>query len=347
VKEQHQMFDGWESRLTAYLSQQAGAPVTVSGLRPLSGGWETQILAFQAEYPEGRRDLVLRFYPSQAAAPRVRVEGEAMSVLDRLGYPVPALTAYETDGALFGGPFLVMNRVDGRPMWEFYRHQLFQGEMLTRFCALLVRLHRLDPVHFAGPGRLWESAGGATSSFSPAFLDRFLQLAGLQEPFAPLTAYLGREEKQVGRTAGSLIHGDWHPDNILLTAAGEPFVIDWSSAALDDPRVDLAQAALLSGAPERGEAIRAEYERQCGERLTHLPYYDALVLARRLGSIVISMVRGAGLLGMRPGLEQELRQKAGDVLGMLRRLEAMTGVPLPGVAAILEAMRAAGREGGL
>jgi aminoglycoside phosphotransferase (APT) family kinase protein len=47
--------------------------------------------------------------------------------------------------------------------------------------------------------------------------------------------------------AGSkLCHGDFHPDNVLLTAAG-PVIIDWIDAAAGYPLADVARTSLLMG----------------------------------------------------------------------------------------------------
>jgi aminoglycoside phosphotransferase (APT) family kinase protein len=42
----------------------------------------------------------------------------------------------------------------------------------------------------------------------------------------------------------ALCHGDYHPDNVLLSARG-PLVIDWENAAIGDPHADVARLLLL------------------------------------------------------------------------------------------------------
>jgi uncharacterized protein (TIGR02172 family) len=44
--------------------------------------------------------------------------------------------------------------------------------------------------------------------------------------------------------ADALCHGDYHPDNVLLSLRG-PLVIDWENAALGDPLADVARTLLL------------------------------------------------------------------------------------------------------
>ncbi|HEX6819749.1 MAG TPA: phosphotransferase [Ktedonobacterales bacterium] len=73
----------------------------------------------------------------------------------------------------------------------------------------------------------------------------------------------------------ALCHGDYHPDNVLLSARG-PLVIDWENAALGDPLADVARTLLL---------LRASvvYERSPAARLTKSavrPVLSALYLRR-------------------------------------------------------------------
>jgi aminoglycoside phosphotransferase (APT) family kinase protein len=50
-------------------------------------------------------------------------------------------------------------------------------------------------------------------------------------------------------TAQTLCHGDFHPDNVLLSPRG-PLVIDWENATLGDPLADVARTLLLVRASE-------------------------------------------------------------------------------------------------
>lgn len=76
-----------------------------------------------------------------------------------------------------------------------------------------------------------------------------------------------------------LCHGDFHPDNVLVTSSG-PVIIDWIDATLGDPAADVARTVLLlsGGAPPPGVRFSAhlialrmiarwaylrEYERNC------------------------------------------------------------------------------------
>ena len=78
----------------------------------------------------------------------------------------------------------------------------------------------------------------------------------------------GRDLPEAGRTAAlahlrqlpegqALCHGDFHPDNILLSARG-PVIIDWLTGTRGDPLADVARTSLLfetAGLPPGTPAI--------------------------------------------------------------------------------------------
>lgn len=326
-----------QAGLQAYFAPQG---VTVTGLYLLARGWESDVYGFSAAGGEigAAYKLVLRLYTGANAARRPHDEVYAMKRLHALGYPVPELVAFEPSGASMGSRFLVMAYVDGRPMWQHFRPHYFGPEMLNLFCDLLFGLHQLDGHQFVGAQHLWKTADGGVGTFAIEFLSGLLREVGLEEEFGPLFERLAVWEQAVQRDRRCLIHGDFHSENILMTAQGSPFVIDWSSAALDDPRVDVAQAVVLettNGRPEIGHLIKQRYEALAGAPLRDFDFFEVLALARRLASIVIAMSAGAGFLGMRPGLEAELKQRIPRTRSFTDLLSERTGVPLDRVQQVL------------
>ena len=63
-----------------------------------------------------------------------------------------------------------------------------------------------------------------------------------------------------------LLHGDFHPDNILITATG-PVIIDWIDAAQGDPLADVARTLIIIsiGRPAEEDEARKEQIRQMRE----------------------------------------------------------------------------------
>ena len=123
---------------------------TVSDLASISVGWESDVYAFDLASgpPDARLSeaLVLRVYPGADAHAKSGREFRGMQQLFAAGYPVPRVLALERDASPFGKPFVIMERVEGKMMWEplFRSPEPQQSERLALFCDLLVRLHRLD-----------------------------------------------------------------------------------------------------------------------------------------------------------------------------------------------------------
>src|SRR5262249_15504970 len=77
----------------------------------------------------------------------------------------------------------------------------------------------------------------------PSFRERIA--ARIEASDAPEADRKAALEQLAGLPEGAaLCHGDFHPDNILLTARG-PVVIDWSSASRGDPLGDVAWTSHL------------------------------------------------------------------------------------------------------
>lgn len=316
----------------------AGKAAQISALRRLSDGWETDVYAFSAGggVLPAPRDLILRIYPGEDVSWRLANEAHALERLRALGYPVPEVLLKDAGTACFGAPFLIMEQIHGRPMWKAYSSG---QEMLNAFCALLAQLHSLEAGALVGEGGPWRSAADATGTFSLAFLWDKLAGPGLSDAFGPLLDRLAQAELSVKRTPSAVIHGDFHTENILVTESGDHFVIDWSNAAIDDPRVDVAQAVVLAstnGNPEWGQAVRAGYEACVGAPLRDFDYFELLALTRRVASMVIAAARGAASLGMRPGLEVQLRRHLPRLHQLVGHLEQRSGTELPGLFRLLD-----------
>jgi uncharacterized protein (TIGR02172 family) len=171
---------------------------------------------------EGR---VLKLYPS--GRERVEVERECLitRAVRAAGFPAP--TAYEMV-EVEGRPGIVFERLHGISMlkqvearpWTLFAAARQLGE-------LHAQLHQCPaPREMPSQRRQLENGIDAAKDFSEA-------------------------EKQIARRAlaqlpdgDMLCHGDFHPENILLTARG-PMVIDWPTATRGHPLADVGFTSLL------------------------------------------------------------------------------------------------------
>jgi len=318
----------------------------VSGLSLLSRGWESDIYAFRAEWEEeGRRrkeDLVLRVYPGGDAYTKSAGEFKALTLLCRLGYPVPRADLLERDGSPIGMSFLIMERIHGRPLWPvmFRAPDSRRRQLTALFCGLLARLHSLD----------WRAAVEDPRQFEPegecAVIERVLhswQRVIQAQPealpgFAPAFQWLMDNRRSVSAAPASPVHMDFHPNNLLACKDGSAFVIDWTNFDITDYRFDLAWTLVLVCSVEGWrwrEPLLREYERSRGQQVEDLEYFEAAACLRRLYSVLFSLAEGAGRLGMRPGVEKEMRREAPRLRLVYDLLRARTGLAISEVEQFL------------
>lgn len=328
--EGHSLAAGQDSPATpfpSYCRAHISSDATVSDLERLKDGWETDVFAFTLTSDGQSRPLVLRIYSGEGALLRARSEHHVLTTLHSTGYPVPDLLHFQPDDRHLGGPFLVMERVPGRSLQS---HLGAGSGHLGLFFDLLARLHRLDPRPFIGCGSPWPTLENGRATFSLGWLSGNVERAGLATAFAPLVEWLDDQGRRI-QHEHAVIHGDFHPLNILVAEDGRATVIDWGSACIADPRIDVANAAVLAralGQPALAPLIKQGYEAVLGTRLSDLEYFESLVLARRLAVMAIAMMHGSRAAGLRAGAEEHLRQHCHLAAGVLAGLESLTGLVL-------------------
>jgi aminoglycoside phosphotransferase (APT) family kinase protein len=267
--------------------------------QPICWGWETHVYRFQLERTPDlpmslTGPLILRIYTSPEGVPRARHEFAVQQRLQQFGFPAPSPVHLETNCALFGGPFLLMEQVSGDTLFHAaLTHPWRLWSLPVRVAYLHARLHELPAEGFA------ESGAG--------FLRRRLQelrtliarygLHGLQTGLD----WLSLHRPPPWRPA-SLLHLDWHPLNLIHGEDGRIWVVDWCEADVGDPHADLATACVLARcapAPSRrwwekvlvplsrnwicGRYGRA-YRQLRGLDKQRLRYYQAWAVLRRLAS---------------------------------------------------------------
>ncbi|MGD0005711.1 MAG: phosphotransferase [Anaerolineaceae bacterium] len=320
----------------------------LTDLVSLNAGWESDVYSFTATRgPAGQRvreELILRIYPGNDAYEKSGKEYHALALLRSADYPVPRVDKLERDASPFGKPFLIMERVPGRPMWHMMFHSApwTRKKLMRLFCGLFVRLHAID----------WRSRVPNPAEFEPGgpygVVER--QLASWQEVIGPGMGGIGgfaanwewllAHQHDVISDRAAPVHWDFHPGNLLLKKDGSAVVIDWTGFDLTDYRFDLAWTLLLIGCNEdpkwREPALR-EYERQAGCKVEGLEFFDVAACVRRLVSVIISVTYGAEQLGMRPGAEAIMRSQAPSLARVYDLLLQRTGLPIKEVETFLKA----------
>ncbi len=317
--------------------------LSVSGLNNISAGWESDVYAFDLEHgPDGereRQDLVMRVYPGDDARVKSAREFRGMRQLYQAGYPVPEVLVLENEHSPFERPFVIMERIEGQPLWSLlFGDGERERELMTQFCKLLVDLHTLEWRPFVDDVSRYDTGDSYT------FVDQWLSAGRSavehypQLGFGPVMEWLEARRDHVPCIHPSFVHLDFHPENVLLRDDGTAIVIDWTQVDISDPRFGLAWTLLLVGAYEGirwRDVILNEYERLAGTKVEQIEFFDVIACIKRLFSIVISLSEGSETMGMRPEAVAKMRQQMGATKKVYDLLRQRTGIAIPEVQKLL------------
>jgi aminoglycoside phosphotransferase (APT) family kinase protein len=232
-----------EDRLLSYLRSELDNPrlTFASPPIPLTGGFDTSLYKFRLR---GAREdlslpLVLRVFTRDPNPNRAKFESIVQNALVGVGYPAPKVLFTHDEGALLGGSFMVMEFLYGHPMTEE------PGEVIPRLLAEAhIGLHRID----VGPVKEAIKAAGIEEKYvsfkwRTTWLRNMIETSGhewLSNGLVWIVENLPPEPERL-----AVIHGDFHPLNILVDDGEVSGVLDWSGFLLADPAYDVAITMVL------------------------------------------------------------------------------------------------------
>lgn len=309
----------------------------VKNIEDISDGWETEIHAFDIEYRDKKEnrteELILRMYPGPPGSERARVENLVYETLTKLGYPVPKVYLVEESPRPLGLPFLIMERINGRPMMQMISESDSKSqEMLDIFSRLFVTLHGLE----------WQTAIDNPETYMAAdpyfYIKRYVQWYGKflkehdTEQLLPIVDWLNDRLQNSPCESPSLMHGDFHPNNILIDEGGNPFVIDWTASNIADSRFDLGWTLLLARTylgKEMRATILQGYEKHLQKRVKQVEFFEVTAILRRLTDILVSLREGSTELGMREGAMDLMRESFAHIRAVHSVFTEYTSIEIP------------------
>jgi aminoglycoside phosphotransferase (APT) family kinase protein len=167
---------------------------------------------------------VLKLFLSANAASEAEHEAGIMRKVRAAGLPIPAVHGIMEAG---GRPGIVMERVEGPSMLQEMTAKPWR---MLRLARLMAELHAsMHSLQVTGLPSLKEE------------LEHWL----LHEADVPADVRRAALKALQGLPDGTaLCHGDFHPDNIIMTSRG-PVIIDWQNAKRGQPPADVIMTSLL------------------------------------------------------------------------------------------------------
>lgn len=194
---------------------------------------------------------ILKLFRDWFPADGVEYEARIARAVHEAGLPVPAIGKVVEIGDRLG---LVYERVEGPSLLETSATKPWT---LLRSARLLAQLHA--------------SLHASTVPELPSQRERLennIRAAGALPPDVK-EATLKALHKMPDDDR--LCHGDFHPDNVLMTARG-PIVIDWIDAVRGNPLADVARTCLLFSLGALPPGTPARWLLEAGRRPFHMTY---------------------------------------------------------------------------
>jgi len=346
------------SQLKVRLTEYLGAPVNRLSL--LASGWETSVFEFALDRSVARfrlpaaTPLVLRFYDGGNAEDKGTREYRSMRQLAAAGYRVAKPYLYERERSALSVPFLIMERLRGGPLFAI---NTFPSAFKTfslgfwSFVRTQVTLHRLDP-RMVAPEGVPQAFRTRNSLLSAPLLDRVLDTVAERVERGPLPFLREALDWARSRSAAfrsarpSLVHMDYHPQNVLVKGVRVSGVIDWVNADLGDRHLDAATTAVIlsTSSMEKprwmrdnaaGNSLRKMfsmlyfplYHAMAPMELDRYRYCQGVAALTRLSMLGMMRVRGPESVGFRA---EAIEYVTPSVLRLLSRyLSNKTGLPVP------------------
>lgn len=239
-------------------------------------------------------DLVLKVYNKNGKS-ICRRESKVLDALYSKGFPVPRLFISEVNNAIFGRPFVIMERINGEPMGEYLK-QVGNDERLNiikRFAETLAFLHSLtwDDLIF-----LKHSINKFNyADYQAIFVKKALENLKIKSNFEWIIRWIESNAAMQHCQHYSILHGDMHLDNFLVTSDGKIVVLDWEYPEIGDPLKDIALAYVnlifafgfrkLNQGRDLGEFFLRQYAKRLNQKMDLLKLRFYIVVSALVEAI--------------------------------------------------------------
>ena len=295
-----------QEKIAAYLQSKlpTARNLGLSDFVHSAGGWSHEIYVFYANWNENgramRQGFCLRKDPGISLLrelSNLRDQFRVIKALETTPAPTPKAYWYEEDPSLLGGPFFVMEKVEGevpnpwsRAGKQFYADAAQRGKLPRSFVEALASLHNLD----------WRTSGldfigvpGDGKDFALREIAKWESLIAqsIRKPEPVLTELLMWLKANAPETRRlAFVHGAYRTGNLIIKDDTITAIIDWELQVIGDPMYDVAY--VLSnlnheGSPLLSCVVEREFFLDYYQQLTGLMidlevcrYYEILYMMR-------------------------------------------------------------------
>ena len=310
--------------------------ITIGKLERITGGFENFLASFELLYAvNGERTAENMLFKGYGDRAKAKKEIGIVQRLSRQRFPVPPIYEYSSsENTVFNCPFIVMARIEGKSLVDLIVELSARPDadivrivgLLQGFADLHLRLLRIDAKDYL------DILEGDSALARPHFLDAVLQQHFLDailrewqisfspdwlrtmgpgfQVFEPLLEWLASEKKKITLLGESLLHGDFHPRNVLVRDDGSMVVIDWTFSQISDFRVGVGWTlflVVLFFGPDARSIIMNRYQTALGDRMADIEFFEVLSGFKMLVQLLFCLKYPDRLLGQQSEIREILQ----------------------------------------
>jgi aminoglycoside phosphotransferase (APT) family kinase protein len=241
-------------------------PSQLVAARSLHGGESPWWIALRST-GSSSFSVVLRSPSSRIDAQMVATNAAALAVAEQHRLPAPRLLGADLDGREAGMPASVDSVVEGTSIWP----ARCSADLLRAVGAAIAQIHAVALA--PQPGLPFRPRPIAVDDFAA---ERRLGRMPTTELFRRADERILAESVPLGRSV--FVHGDVWPGNTVLVGSTVSALIDWKTAGVGQPGVDLGELRKQVSIAYDAEAPRyvlEGWERAAGTPAPDLPFWDA------------------------------------------------------------------------
>ena len=242
-------------------------------------------------------DRVLKLFRNGWSLSDVKWEEKVARIVSEAGLPVPAVSGIIEVEGRHG---ILYDHVDGPSM---LKELVSKPGKLQHFAGLFAELHA--DIHSVKVEKL------------PYQHQRLKEKICNAEPLAKDLKQAALEALNKLPDDNVLCHGDFHPDNILMTSQG-PIIIDWSDAAKGIPEADISRTLLLLRKGQPAYPLKLDAEEVLSIRTQFIKEY--LRRYNKIRSISIEDVKLWQLPVIAARLSEGVKEEESELLLILEAL---------------------------
>lgn len=243
------------------------APVLEHLCSAAGDGRSRENWSFDLLWPDRREELILRRDPEGGLVRTDRSDEFCLlRALEPTPLPSPATRWLDGDGAWFGRPTLIMERLPGRSDYFLLNGDLHlerRLQLAEELCRLLGAVHALD-WHVLGLHTLLPDPGEHAAAAELGRWEAVLREDQVEAYPEIDLAIVWLRDRAPSAPERVLVHGDFKPGNVLIDDTSITALLDWELAHLGDPMEDLGwmtqplrhREQYIPGAWERDEILR-------------------------------------------------------------------------------------------